>query len=284
MKIFNKDINLKNYFCSRDNITYINNGKPLINLYIQLTPYCNAKCYFCDTRNCNNIFDFEKFKLIIEELDEKIHLGKIAITGGEPLLELDKIIKIIDNYKDRYLTLNTNAYDIEKLKMIYSYFKEVHISKHHFDNNKNDEIMKIKTPTLFDLYQNNLVKNTKINCVFQKGYMETKNDIVQMMEKMSLYQLKELRCISLLPLTQEGINHYVCLDDLMKECEYFMNDDYLYDKSHCKCFEFIYIANNGQLIKNLIRQTYNDNYSCVKQLVYDGKYLYDGFKKNNIIF
>ena len=90
--------------------------------------------------------------------------------------------------------------------MIYSYFKEVHISKHHFDNNKNDEIMKIKTPTLFDLYQNNLVKNTKINCVFQKGYMETKNDIVQMMEKMSLYQLKELRCISLIPSCVNGNN------------------------------------------------------------------------------
>lgn len=171
MKIFYKDINLKNYFCSRDNVTYINNEKPLINLYVQLTPNCNAKCYFCDTRNCNHNFDFEKLKLIIEELDKKIYLGKIAITGGEPLLELDKITKIIDNYKDRYLTLNTNAYDIEKLKMIYSYFKEVHISKHHFDNDKNDEIMKIKTPTLFDLYQNNLIKSTKINCVFQKCYL-----------------------------------------------------------------------------------------------------------------
>lgn len=284
MKIFDKELNLKNYFCSKDNITYITNKKPILNLYIQLTPFCNAKCFFCDTRNCNDNFNFEKLKIIIDELDKKINLGKIAITGGEPLLELDKLEKIIDNYKDKYLTLNTNAYDIQRLKKVYSSFKEIHISKHHYDNSKNNEIMKIKTPTLCDLYQNNLVEKTKINCVFQKGYMENKNNMVHMMELMSQYQLKELRCISLLPLTEESIKNYICLDDLMKECEVFTNDEYLYDKQACKCFEFLYIAQNGQFVKNLIRQTYNDDYPCIKQFVYDGQYLYDGFKKKNIVF
>ena len=283
MVLFDKEVNVKTYGCSRNNQDYVE-VNPKINLYIQTTPACNAQCYFCYTR-CHSIgFDFTKLEEIIKELESKVKLGKIAITGGEPLLVPNRVHQIIDICKNHYVTLNTNAFDIKKVKEIYPYVKEIHISKHHYDNKKNDEIMKITTPSLLEIYDYGLTDKVKINCVWQKGYMEKKEDLIKMLELMSYFGFKEIRNISLLPLTQEGIENYINLSDLMKECEAFLNDGYLYDKEMCKCFEFIYLANNGRVIKSLIRQTFNDEYSCVKQLVYDGEHLYDGFKKNNIIY
>lgn len=282
MSILN-NYNLKNYDCSRDGKNYPILKKPLLNLYIQTTPACNAHCYFCDTRCDSKNFNFEKLQKIVNILSEEIIIGKIAISGGEPLLVPDRVNQIIDICRGLYVTLNTNAYDLETLKKIYPRVKEVHISKHHYKNNINDEIMGIKTPTLLEIYDYGFARKTKINCVYQKGYMESELDLINMMEIMSHYGYKELRNISLLPLTNEGKEKYVDLESLMEYCNKFINDGYMYDHDMCKCFEYIYTANNGRVIKGLIRKTMNDDYSCVKQLVFDGEYLYDGFKKKNII-
>jgi len=283
MILFDKDVDVKKYCCSRDNINYPDTI-PHINLYVQTTAACNAKCYFCDTRCSSDEFDFDKLGDVIKELDGKVKLGKIALTGGEPLLNVDRLHKIIEVCGEKYLTLNTNAFNIYRLKEFYPLVREVHISKHHYNNQKNDEIMKIKTPTLAEIYDYGLIDKVKVNCVWQRGYMESFEDLVKMLEFLSYFGYREIRNISLLPLTNKGIEQYVDLVNLMKQCEGFLNDGYMYDKGMCQCFEFMYLAGNGRLVKSLIRQTFNDDYSCVKQLVYDGKHLYDGFKKKNIIY
>ena len=275
--------NIKDYTCSRDGINYPKLEKPLINLYIQTTPKCNAKCYFCNTRCKSTSFSLDKLKEVIDFMRSKVLIGKVAISGGEPLLEVDRIKGIVSVCDREYITLNTNAYSLEKLSEVYSLVKEVHISKHHYDNAINDEIMKIKTPTMKEISEKGFSDKVKINCVYQKGIMETKTDMVSMMEEMAKYGFSELRNISLLPLTDAATESYVDLVSLMKDAECFTNDGYLYDKGMCQCFELMYVASNGKLVKSLIRQTFNDDYSCVKQLVFDGEHLYDGFKKKNIL-
>lgn len=286
MLIFDKEINLKTYDCSKDGINYDTLEIPIINLYIQTTPKCNAKCDFCNTRCVNDIFDFEKLKLVIKKLKEKnIVIGKVAITGGEPLLEMERISNILDICNDMYLTLNTNAFDIERLKVFGkdSRIKEIHISKHHYDNNINDKIMSIKTPSIETLALLDFANKIKINCVWQKGGIENYSDLISMMEILGVNGIKELRNISLLPLNEKSIEKYIDLTTIMKECEEFLNNGYLYDKHMCKCLEFVYLSKSGGIVKNIIRQTFDDNYDCVKQFVYDGQFLYDGFKKNNIL-
>lgn len=287
-----KNILIKNYYCSKNSTHYENRIIPRINLYIQSTNKCNAMCYFCNTRCTNNNFDFEKLKKSLEQLKDLYNnniliIGKIAITGGEPLLNLERTRKIIQLCKQYFpntiLALNTNAYDLNKLKLLYFDVDEIHISKHHYDNKKNNEIMKIYTPTIEDLYIANLNKIAKINCVWQKGYMETSEDLKNMLELLGKYQIKELRNISLLPLNELAKSSFVNLKTIMEESKKYLNDGYLYDKGMCECFEFSYLCQNGFLIKSYIRNTLNDDYFCLKQFVFDGEFLYDGFKKKNIL-
>lgn len=282
MNIFGKELNLKNYSCSRVKYSYTN-IHPVINLYIQTTPCCNGKCNFCDTRNHSTEFDFDKLEYIVKTMNENQIMGKIAIAGGEPLLVMERVYKIIELCKHNYITLNTNAFDLNRLREVYSYMKEVDISKHHYNNDVNDNIMGIKTASMEELFKNDLVDKTSINCVFQEGGLTTKEDAIQMIETLGKNHIKNLKLISLLPLTEMAKKNFVSLVALMKEFEDRLNDGYLYDKEMCQCFRFLSVTDSATLVQTTIRETFNDDYSCIKQFVFTGEHLYDGFRKNNIL-
>ena len=282
MNLFGKELNLKDYSCSRIKDSYIK-MHPIINLYIQTTPCCNGKCDFCDTRNHSTDFDFEKLDYVVRIMNENGIMGKIAIAGGEPLLVMDRVQKIIELCKCNYLTLNTNAFNLNRLKEVYPYVKEVDISKHHYNNVINDKIMGLKTASMEELFENDLVDKTSINCICQKGGISKKEDAIQMIEALGKNHIKNLKLISLLPLTEQAKEKYVSLVPFMKEFEDRMNDGYLYDKDMCQCFRFLTVTDSASLVQTTIRETFNDDYSCIKQFVFTGEYLYDGFRKKNIL-
>ncbi|MHA1126803.1 MAG: radical SAM protein [Candidatus Heimdallarchaeota archaeon] len=71
-------------------------------LILELTLDCNANCVYC--YNSNNKIEYnteiEKF-LIPEKYLKKWNITNVILTGGEPLLVLDKTLKIIDYYKNK---------------------------------------------------------------------------------------------------------------------------------------------------------------------------------------
>lgn len=82
MNIFGKELNLKDYSCTRVKGCY-HKVHPIINLYIQTTPACNGHCNFCDTRNHSYEFDFDLLKYVVQTMRDEQILGKIAIAGGD---------------------------------------------------------------------------------------------------------------------------------------------------------------------------------------------------------
>lgn len=282
MNIFGKELNLKDYSCTRVKGCY-HKVHPIINLYIQTTPACNGHCNFCDTRNHSHEFDFDLLKYVVQTMKDEQILGKIAIAGGEPLLVMGRVEKILDICKPYYMTLNTNAFSKERLKAVYPYVREVDISKHHYNNEENDKIMGLKTVSMEELCENDLVSKTSINCVFQKNGLSTKEDAMQMIETVGKNQIKNLKLISLLPLTEDAKKNFVPLSPLMAEFESHMNDGYMYDKDMCQCFRFVTVTDSANIVQTTIRETFNDDYSCVKQFVFTGEHLYDGFRKKTIL-
>jgi Molybdenum cofactor biosynthesis enzyme len=284
MKIFDEEINFKNYDCSYDNNHYRIRGA-MINLYVQATSKCNAKCCFCYTKNkCNN-FNYEKFNKVLKELSNRNILKRIAITGGEPLLDELKTMKIIEEAK-RYceiISLNTNAYSIDKIDLVYDKVSFIDISKHHYDNNINNKIMGLQTPTIDEICNRISTKKIKVNCVLQNSGINSFEELKNMLNILSDKNISEVKFISILPLNQMAVNEFVNPENIMKQCEVYLNDSYLYDKHMCKCFEFMYVSDKGKVIKVTIRYTIDKNYDCVKQLVYDGEYLYTSFNKDKII-
>lgn len=286
MKIFSKDLNLKDYFCSNDNLYFFKHDTPILNLYVQITGICNASCNFCKRDNICKYFNYEKFDYILKTLSNNIIIGKVAITGGEPLLNFEKTIKVINiarKYAD-VVTLNTNAFSLKALERVYNLVDYIDISKHHYNNVINDNILKLSTPSLKSIKEIDIDSKISINCVLQKDIIDNYDKVIDFLEYLGYYNIKSAKFISLLPLTNKAIKSYVDPTNIINKCKNFTNSGMLYDHDMCCCFEFLYLSNNYSTIKTIIRHTTNSDYSCIKQFVFNGCYLYDGFKKNTIIY
>ena len=178
MQLFGKEIIEKDYDCSFNPNKYEKRKLPF-NLYIQAQNNCNAKCDFCDPGCINQDFDFQKLDKILYELTMMGILSGVSITGGEPLLNVSRVLAIVDIVK-KYgykLSLNTNAYDINRLKQVYKSFDNIYISRHHYNNDLNDEIMGIKTPSILELSNLDIEQKITMHCVLQKGYIDSTHKI-----------------------------------------------------------------------------------------------------------
>jgi len=135
-----------------------------VNLSIFVDDYCNADCKFCvaQLRFENRGQAFKKFKIQSDDeyyerirniLKELRPLNpSISITGGEPTKSkrLPEILKIINEFGYRKRTLTTNGsglFDKIDNKTILQHiidneFSHLNISKAHYDENINKDIMR----------------------------------------------------------------------------------------------------------------------------------------------
>ncbi|HML03501.1 MAG TPA: radical SAM protein, partial [Candidatus Bathyarchaeia archaeon] len=92
-------------------------GRKLNSLRISLTQRCNLDCFFChkegQTASSNELSAEEVGK--IARIACELGMGKIKLTGGEPLLrdDLQDIIREIADYADE-VSLTTNGVLLEK--------------------------------------------------------------------------------------------------------------------------------------------------------------------------
>lgn len=136
------------------------------NLSIFVDDYCNADCKFCvaQLRYENISRAYEKPKIedndeYYRRLDEVLTYIEplnvsVSITGGEPTVspKLIKILELIDKHNMRKRTITTNGSGLlNKVdgKTILDYlidrkFNHLNISKTHYDENINKDIMRYK--------------------------------------------------------------------------------------------------------------------------------------------
>lgn len=284
MILFGKEIGVKDYDCSYDPklFKHIN---PMLNLYIQAQEKCNAKCDICNTGHISTKFNFEKFETIVSELCRLGVILKTSITGGEPLLDMDRVLSIVDILRKYplYVALNTNAYDTGRLACIYDVVDFIYVSRHHYINSLNDEIMGIKTPDIAEISPIDVNGKISMNCVLQKGYIDNANEMKNYMDLLGKTNIRKVRFISLYGLTVAATNKMIDVDKLIDEFSMNTNSGLLHDKKYCSCMDFIHISNNGMVINGIIKYNRTNHFDCCRQLVYDGENLYDGFEKKQII-
>ena len=137
------------------------------NLSIFVDDYCNADCKFCVAQlryeNISRAYekpkiesDEEYFKRLDEVLTyiEPLNVS-VSITGGEPTLSSKflKILELIDKHNMRKRTITTNGsalLEVREGKTILDHlidrkFDHLNISKTHYDENINKQIMRYKT-------------------------------------------------------------------------------------------------------------------------------------------
>lgn len=101
-------------------------------LWLKVTNRCNLKCEYCYANS--GAFD-EKSEISIEEIEELLSImsepiGKIIITGGEPLLRNDilDIIRVCNKYGKVQLLTNGTLGDKELYEKILSLVDSIQIS------------------------------------------------------------------------------------------------------------------------------------------------------------
>jgi MoaA/NifB/PqqE/SkfB family radical SAM enzyme len=156
LTIFNTKVNLRPYVCSPNGGIACQRSK--VNLYIYASGTCPSKCSFCPGFNSTKPIDFEKLKKTLQELREKDVINRIGITGGEPMInpgQLDTILGIIKEvcgFK-YHVSINTSGINLNRILNLDNavLIKDVHLSRHAVNDDSNNKIFGIKTPSIINI-------------------------------------------------------------------------------------------------------------------------------------
>jgi len=283
VKLFNTEIELREHYCTLNNYKPSIIEQPYINLYVQFKG-CNANCKFCEFKNCANSFNLNKFENVITQLSKQIDLRKISLTGGEATINKD-FYKVVDIVRPltNFLVVNTNGTNIVELynNEYYKKFESIALSRHHYKDEINNEILGVESISTTDLEQMKM-KNIHFSCNLQKDYINNKEEIYKYLDFVSSTGYDDVGFVSLM-----GVNEYA-----KEQLVDFEKLDLVSDKYHkikewrykdcCKCNNYLYLTNEGNVVKVYLRYNMKP-ITSISNLVFDGENLKTGFCGNKII-
>lgn len=297
IQIFNEVIPIKNYLCSNKYGNFIE-GEYKFNLYIKITDYCNAKCQFCSNQGImpdKESIDLNKLELVLKELRDKKLLSRISITGGEPLLYIDRLNRVLNKIfeiiPNAFVTINTNGVNFDKIKELetLSKLEGIHISRHHYDDQTNDKQFGVKTATLEEikkLHENVSNKRLiRLNCLLIRGLIDSQGEVKKYLEASSKIGVFRVGFVSLMPTNKYCIENHINFNSIFRNLDSdFFTANHFYDSDICECSNGIYLGQNGKLVEYYARMTKNLNCDYMRQFVYTPQNeLLVGFNKKKIL-
>ena len=273
-----RQFDIKPYNCSPD-------ARGEFPLYINVTGRCNAKCQFCSNEALNpqenDGLDRDKLAKILGETCTRI--SRISISGGEPLLNQDNLKDLLETVKpfNRRMTLNTNGKFLEQnIELLNEYkIESIQLSRHHYDDTKNNEIFGTETLPLDDLTRipDRLKADLRINCLLIKDYIDNAEEVKNFLESISNTSISQVGFISMMQVNEFTSKNFVDYRDIISE----LNDDFILidkmqDENRCTCTNHAYIAKNGMPIFVYFRYTekYDDS---GRSLFFDCNGLKEGY-------
>jgi MoaA/NifB/PqqE/SkfB family radical SAM enzyme len=285
MEIFGTEIELKEFYCQRDDCELCKIENPYINIYVNLTNACNAKCHFCcNEKNRTNIapFNYDKFVDVINEISSKLKIRKLSFTGGEPTLPFDILEDCIRFVKEKdpeiFVTVNTNGTNLKKLGQLHEYIDSIALSRHHYDDKKNAKIFQIE-----NVPDTNSIKNFQykeilhLSCNLMKSYIGSAEEVIKYLDYAASVECFDVGFVSLMPVNEYCQEEFVDFNSVEfdKQKDVFTTKNWrLEDK--CRCRNYIYITENADIVNVYARYYVNSNYNS-GTLVFDGQNLRKGF-------
>lgn len=297
IELFNKNIPIRMYGCKNKEFEPRVIEPARLNLFILLTPKCNARCKFCEyyKNDSNYKFNIDKLGIILDEIIPKINICKLNFSGGEPTLNFNLFNNVMDCVKEKIdfqkkpeITVNTNGYNLLKLLEYEDILDFIALSFHHYDNIKNQEIFGTKNIANLETikYFQSHVKNkslVQLRCNLIKGYIDSFNEITKYLDTAIDLGVNDCGFVTLMPLNTYCKNHQIDFINLINtdndsiiKVNYYNRLDKELKTSLCNCANYIYSNNEGILCKFYSRLFCNSNLS-EGQLTYDGEYLRLGF-------
>ena len=272
--INNKTYSLEPYACSPSD---------MFPFYINVTNACNAKCDFC-INGCNKDYgklDLKELESILDQISNKV--TRFSVTGGEPLInpiDVENLLKLLEKY-NKPIILNTNgSFLMKNIDMINKYkITSLQLSRHHYEDSKNEEVFKIKTIPFRELIsiKTKLKCDLRINCLLIKGYIDSKDEIIKFLEEISKTDINSVGFISMTQVNTFTKEHFIDYRDITDDLGFdFITTLAMHDGDRCCCTNNMYVAKNGKTIFVYFR--YKKDYSdSKKSLFYDSTGLKEGY-------
>ena len=261
--LLGREIEVKDYICSADGVHYPAKQETRLQVYIVLTRHCDARCPFCiaaptDSRAAQDPAVLER---ILRRLKEEDCVRGISVTGGEPFELpglLDETVSMIFSVfgTGMEVTLDTNGSGLRHLDGIreLKHVDTVHISRHHWDDRRNEEIFGRKMPGAEELrgmiaeipYRELFV----MNCMLLKGWVETAEDAHRYMDFAISLGAGKVSFI-----TGTAVNDFirkrrVCYEDVLRDGDpSLLFTRGFRDHGFCHCRDGIYASPEGRIIE-----------------------------------
>ncbi len=270
VKLLGKQIAVKNYVCSPDGVNYRpKEGRIRLQLSIILSRYCDARCPFCIAAPGDDprTLDMDVLKRALFRLREEDCVRGISVTGGEPFLHpemLDRTVREIFGVFGYAMevTLNTNGSGIERLADIrdLKHVDAVHISRHHWLDERNDAIFGRKMPSAREMRAAvsslGMPDLFVLNCMLLRGEVETPADVHRYLDFSIDVGAGKAAFI-----TATQVNEYTHLkrvpfeEALREDDESLLFTRRFWDHGYCRCRDGIYVSPGGRLIQFYGRHT-----------------------------
>jgi len=286
MELFEKNVELKTQFCSKNGVLPDAGSVPYVNVYVRIRNRCPAKCKFCEFTCDEEFFNVDKFVASLKELASKVRVNKISFTGGEPTLDLDLLEYCLKKVKailpNAFVVINTNGSGTFMMLLKYeNYLNSIALSRHHFDDDRNEAIFGCSVPNVTTIRDfQYLVKNKNLlhlSCNLIKGEIETHMDIKHYLNHCADLNALDVGFVTLMPANDFCKKNQVVFDSVITPDTQILRNKVWNNKDSCRCANFLYIDYNTAKIVKFYARYACDASSNAGQLVFDGKNLKQGF-------
>lgn len=286
VEIFGREIPLRTHQCSLFGAESNPVNDPYINLYVR-TKFCNAKCQFCTFADTASKFNEKKYIEVLNELKSKITVRKIAFTGGEPTLYWEQFKSMVEIASeiipDASFSMNTDGLRLKRLfeDPIYKKMDNIHISRHHYNDDINNQIFKTKTPTTEELkWAQSLATNPyqlQVSCNLIKGYIDSVDEVFNMLEWVNEVEINNVGLVSLMPVNQYSREHFINFNvrDLIGE-RFNVTREWAY-KNACQCTNYVYFPENARQPMRVYHKNTYAPFDINETVIFDGENVKLGF-------
>lgn len=281
INLFGHDIIVRDTLCSTDpkDLKVVD---PSLRLYIKLTDACNADCLFCankESRDFGNL-DFKKLEFVIRYLLDRGLLHGISITGGEPMMNPDKmnmLLNLIYSIEPTMeVAISTNGYNLRSfLDMEYvNKLESIHISRHHYDDEVNYSIFGSRevasTEDIIALQEGLDDKRIiNINTLVMKDYIEDLREIKKMLNYVGDVGVYKNGFVSLMKCNQFSRDHFINFNDIFSSLdESFYLGHHFYNGEYCECVDGVYLTDKDKMVEFYARMVKDCECPYTTQLVY----------------
>jgi len=164
---------------------------------------CNCDCKFCFSKSSISSIKHEKSLLDQIEVAQYYQWAKqngakrLVITGGgEPLLKPAMVLQLMkegSQYFDEITCFTNGTYLTQDLsaKLLDHGLSYLCYSRHHYNDEKNQELMGKSAPALADFMANANGVPIRATCVMTKGFIDTKKEVWNYIDCLSKFGVKQ---------------------------------------------------------------------------------------------